>query len=75
MSPLIANNPSAHRTTQYEKLAQDPSDNEEEDDVLFRQGNGIEVAGVTRLQNGISGRNSHATSNGNQVGLLSLGER
>ena len=61
-----ANNLSAHRTTQYEKLAQDPSDNEEEDDVLFRQGNGVQVTGVTKLQNGV-GHNAHATSNGNQV--------
>ena len=28
---------SALQTTQYERLAQDPSDNEEEDDILFRR--------------------------------------
>ena len=67
---FAANNPSAHSTTQYEKLAQDPSDNEEEDDILFRQGNGPHVTGVTgvtRWQNGVS--TAHKTSNGNQVSL------
>ena len=39
---------SVHKTAQYERLAQDPNDNEEEDDVLFNQG------GVTAKQNGFS---------------------
>ena len=37
-----------HKTATYERLAQDPSDNEEEDDVLFNQD------GVTVKQNGFT---------------------
>ncbi len=45
---FIAGPQSVHKTAQYEKLAQDASDNEEEDDVLFHQD------GISSKQNGFT---------------------
>ena len=36
-------NKSVYKTAQYERLTQDPDDNEEEDDVLYRKENGKQV--------------------------------
>ena len=47
---------SVHKTAQYEKLAQDPSDNEEEDDVLFQRKTTVNAT----QQNGHSGPNEDA---------------
>ena len=47
---------SAHQTTQYERLAQEPSDNEEEDDVLFKREALAKQNGHTQgTQNGVAG--------------------
>ena len=39
----MVGNKSVYKTAQYERVTQDPDDNEEEDDILYKQENGVQV--------------------------------